>query len=325
MPRAPPAPAARFAALPAPAVPPAPLPAVPRAPVPAVLGVTQQTVSKRVAALEGHLGVRLFARGARGASLTADGAAFLPYARDLLRAETRALDAVGGGRRPLRVDVIGRRLAPAALLHAFSLAHPGVPLDVVTRENAVPGLRAGSVDASFRAVPAPLAGLAHVRVHDEPLELVTGPAHPLATAREVTPAMLAGHRLWIPGIVPGTEWATYYADLAAAFGLTIVRSGPGAEPLLETLAHEPALATLVGAGTRLHWPPGLGLRRLALTSPAPVYPHALLWRRADPHPALAVLREWLVERGRECGGGEGRSGGGGAGSGSGETWAPGWA
>ncbi|EFK99642.1 LOW QUALITY PROTEIN: LysR-type transcriptional regulator, partial [Streptomyces sp. SPB78] len=135
----------------------------------------------------------------RGASLTPDGAAFLPYARELLRAETRALDAVRAGRRPLRVDVIGRRLAPAGLLHAFSLAHPEVVLDVVTLEHAVPALREGSVDASFRAVPAPLAGLAHVRVHDEPVELVTGPAHPLATAPEVSPAMLVGHRVWIPG------------------------------------------------------------------------------------------------------------------------------
>ncbi len=32
----------------------------------AVLGVTQQAVSKRIAALETRLGVRLFARGARG-------------------------------------------------------------------------------------------------------------------------------------------------------------------------------------------------------------------------------------------------------------------
>ncbi|WP_431033338.1 LysR family transcriptional regulator [Streptomyces sp. P6-2-1] len=281
----------------------------------AVLGVTQQAVSKRVAALEGRLGVRLFARTARGASLTPDGAAFLPYARELLRAETRALDAVRAGRRPLRVDVIGRRLGTAALLHAFSLAHPGIGLDVVTLEDAVPALREGSVDASLRAVPVPLAGLAHVRVHDEPLELVTGPGHPLAAAPWASPAMLAGHRLWIPGIVPGTEWATYYADLAAAFGLTIVRSGPGAEPLLDTLAHEPALATLVGAGTRLHWPPGLGLRRIPLTAPAPVYPHTLLWRRATPHPALATLREWLAARRAE----EERA------RAAGETWAPGWA
>ena len=30
---------------------------------------------------------------------------------------------------------------------------------------------------------------------------------------------------------------------------------------------------------------------LALHHPAPVYPHSLLWRRDNPHPALAVLRD----------------------------------
>ncbi|KJK50084.1 LysR family transcriptional regulator, partial [Lentzea aerocolonigenes] len=45
------------------------------------LGVTQQAVSKRIAALERELEVRLFARTPRGVELTPDGRAFLPHAR----------------------------------------------------------------------------------------------------------------------------------------------------------------------------------------------------------------------------------------------------
>ena len=70
----------------------------------AELSVTQQAVSKRVAALEKDLGVRLFARTARGARLTSDGLALLPHARELLHAEERAAASVRPGRRPLRVD-----------------------------------------------------------------------------------------------------------------------------------------------------------------------------------------------------------------------------
>jgi hypothetical protein len=44
-------------------------------------------------------------------------------------------------------------------------------------------------------------------VLDEPLQLPTGPGHELAAARAVKHAELAGHRIWMPGIVPGTEWA----------------------------------------------------------------------------------------------------------------------
>jgi hypothetical protein len=39
---------------------------------------------------------------------------------------------------------------------------------------------------------------------------------------------VAGHRIWMPGIVPGTEWAAFYAELAAAFGLSIDSSLPNA-------------------------------------------------------------------------------------------------
>ncbi|MGW1270668.1 LysR family transcriptional regulator, partial [Streptomyces sp. NPDC002491] len=55
------------------------------------LSITQQAVSKRIAALERTLGVRLFTRAPRGAELTIDGQAFLPQARELLRVAERAL------------------------------------------------------------------------------------------------------------------------------------------------------------------------------------------------------------------------------------------
>ena len=55
----------------------------------AALSITQQAVSKRIAALEKDLAVRLFTRTARGAQLTIDGQAFLPHARELLRVAER--------------------------------------------------------------------------------------------------------------------------------------------------------------------------------------------------------------------------------------------
>ncbi|MDF3301858.1 LysR family transcriptional regulator [Streptomyces tropicalis] len=262
------------------------------------LSVTQQAVSKRVAALEKDLGVALFTRTAQGARLTVDGQAFLPHARDLLAAEERAAASVRPGRRPLRVDVVGRRLAPAGLLRDFHRAHPGTRLDLVTLHDAAAALdavRSGAVDASFRAVTAPGSrlpdGIEATPVLDEPLQLLTGPAHPFADADTIAPAALAGHRIWMPGIVPGTEWAVYYADLAAAFGLTLDVVGPhfGTEPLPDVLAESASLASFVGEGTRVLWPTAYDLRRIPLRHPTPVYPHCLLHRRDNRHPALAAL------------------------------------
>ena len=100
----------------------------------------------------------------------------------------------------------------------------------------------------------------------------------------------------MPGIVPGTEWAAYYDDLVAEFGLTIEATGPnfGSDALLDTIADTPALATFMGEQTRLVWPADHGLRRIPVTDPTPVYPHSLLWHRDNPHPALATLRAHLA-------------------------------
>ncbi|MFE0464816.1 LysR family transcriptional regulator [Kitasatospora sp. NPDC058965] len=283
------------------------------------LAITQQAVSKRIAALERDLGVRLFTRTPRGAELTIDGQAFLPHARELLRVAERAAASVHAGRRPLRVDVINSRGAASGVMRAFHRAHPEVELDVLMLldiDAAVAAIRSGTLDVSFRAVAAPGKPLPEdiesVRVLDEPLHLLTGPAHALAGASSVTVAELVGHRIWMPGIVPGSEWGAYYDDLVAEFGLTIEATGPnfGSDALLDTIADTPALATFMSEQTRLVWPATHGLRRIPVTDPTPVYPHSLLWHRDNPHPALASLRSHLAG----LGGVRAPEG----------TWVPGW-
>ena len=266
------------------------------------LSVTQQAVSKRIAALEKELCVRLFIRTARGARLTIDGQAFLPHARELLRVEQRAADSVRPGRRALRVDVISRRIAPGSLLRDFHGAHPDVELDVVTIahagvETVIEAVQSGEIDAAFRAVPERRLpdGIQIRAAVDEPHQLLTGPGHELAGARSVTPAELAGTRIWIPGILPGTEWAAYYEELAAAFGLSIETVGPnfGTDHLIDVLMESRVLASLIGEGTRMLWPTHYDLRRIPVRDPAPMYPHSLIWHADNPHPGLAMLRKYV--------------------------------
>ena len=117
----------------------------------------------------------------------------------------------------------------------------------------------------------------------------------------------------MPGNAPGTEWAAYYEELAATFGLTIDAVGPdfGIEPLLDTIAGSSTLATFVSERTPLVWPAGRGLRLIPLHRPTPVHPHSLLWRTDNPHPALATLRDHLTATY--------------TGHPDGETWTPEWA
>jgi DNA-binding transcriptional LysR family regulator len=267
------------------------------------LGITQQAASKRVATLERELGVRLFARTARGTRLTVDGQALLPHARELLSAAERATAAVTPGRRALRIDVVGRRIAPSNILHAFYQQHPDIELDVVTltavdAASALAEIGAGTLDATFRSlrdsagtVPS---GLRSSRVIDDRHELLVGPRHPLANARTVPLAELTEHPIWMPGMAD-PEPVGYYDDLAKAFGLTIDTIGPsfGVDALLAEIADSTRLATFVGEGSRYLWPERYDLRRIPVVDPTPVYPLSVIWRADNPHPVLADFLEYL--------------------------------
>jgi DNA-binding transcriptional LysR family regulator len=263
------------------------------------LGVTQQAVSKRIAALERALDVRLFTRTARGVELTLDGQAFLSHARNIVADVDRAVAAIRRGSRALRIDVLGLRSAQAVVLHDYWRSHPGTELDVVTLKVddprlAVAAVQAGDVDASFRSVTDPATLPREVRmIHafHSPLELVVGPRHPLAPARAVTPARLRGHRIWVPGIAPGSEWADFYAQLTAAFDLRVDAPGPnfGNEVLLDILADSDDVATLVGSRDRYVWPTSHDLRRIPIVRPTLAYPLSLLLPRENPHPGLRAV------------------------------------
>ena len=146
------------------------------------LSITQQAVSKRIAALEKDLGVRLFTRTARGARLTTDGQAFLPHARDLLQAEERAAASVRPGRRALRVDVIGGGSPrPPCCAASTARTRDRTRCRRPSSTPAPPSPRpVRTLDASCRRRHGP-------RVFDEAVQFLS-PGPPLAAARAVTPA-----------------------------------------------------------------------------------------------------------------------------------------
>lgn len=269
------------------------------------LAITQQAVSKRIAALERDLGARLFVRNPKRVRLSVDGQAFLPHARELLRVEDRAVASVLPARRALRVDVLNRRTAPAVLLQAFHQQHPEIDLDVVTLpvlddgDDALAAVAAGTVDLTFRSLAAtagrPPAGLRAGPILYDRHQLLVGPRHPLADRRQLTPAELIDHPIWMFPMPPDSEPGAYYRELAATFGLTIDVVAPnfGNEALLEELADSPRLATLIGQGSRYLWPGSYDLRRIPIAAPAPVYPLHPVWSDQDTHGALPMLLDYL--------------------------------
>ena len=228
-----------------------------------------------------------------------DGQAFLTHARDIVSHVDRAVASVRPGSRALRIDVLGLRSAQAVILHEYWLSHPASDLDVVTiraddPRQAASAVQMGEVDASFRTV-TDAAGLPDdlqmIRAFDSALELLVGPRHPLAGARSITPSKLRGHRIWVPGIAPRTEWAEFYRQLTTAFDLHVDAAGPnfGTEMLLDALADSSDLATLVGARDRYVWPNSYDLRRIPIAHPTIAYPISIILPKTNPHPGLGPI------------------------------------
>jgi DNA-binding transcriptional LysR family regulator len=256
------------------------------------LGLSQQAVSKRIAKLESDLGTTLLRRTSAGAEPTDDGTAFLLAARALLATADQAIESVQSRRRALRVDVLSTRLATTEQVRAFHES-TGSDVEIISskgRLSAVPAVLRGSVDAAFVRVLGPLdPALAHAPVSLDPLHVLVGTTHPLASRKQVDMADLAGAVAWMPGNTPGTEWTAWFDDLAAEFGLRIETHSPnfGIEHLLDEISGTPGALTFAGEGVRVPWHPEIA--RIPAAPPVPVYPHSLLWRRDNRHPLLAAL------------------------------------
>ncbi len=172
------------------------------------LHLTQPAVSKRIAALEQQLRVRLFDRLGREVKLTEAGRALLPRAYRILSVledTRRALNNLDGdvsGRLTLATSHhIGlHRLPP--LLRAFTRAHPQVTLDIhfLDSEVAYEEVLHGRAElAVITLAPQTALPVRAVKVWEDPLDFVAAPEHPLVRNGTVNLTDVAQH----PAVFPG--------------------------------------------------------------------------------------------------------------------------
>src|ERR1700730_2858653 len=116
---------------------------------------SQPTVSRQVAALEEHLGARLFTRTARKLTLTDDGRGFYERAKLAIEAVSEAEDAVGRRRaRPsgalrLAMPVVFGRLRVIPHLKEFLTRYPDVSIDLAMNDAQVDLVEEG-IDLAIR-------------------------------------------------------------------------------------------------------------------------------------------------------------------------------
>lgn len=177
------------------------------------LGLTQPAVSKRIAALEQQLGVRLFDRVARDIGLTEAGRALLPRAqriRQELQDTRRALGNLNSrveGQLSLATSHhIGlHRLPP--VLRNFAKTYPKVTLDIqfLDSEVAYEKVLHGQVElAVVTLAPQTHPPLSATPVWLDRLAFVAAPLHPLAQLTRVELAQIAAH----PAVLPSDRTFT---------------------------------------------------------------------------------------------------------------------
>ncbi|MFK9004150.1 LysR family transcriptional regulator [Pseudomonas pergaminensis] len=122
------------------------------------LDIAPMQVSRRVAALEEELGVRLFHRTTRSVSLTAEGEALLPYAQTMSEAEDSALgefsrtsNTVSGVLRVTTPSVFGHCIVMAVLPRLLE-QHPELRIDLNVSDRVV-DIVAQGLDLALRIAP----------------------------------------------------------------------------------------------------------------------------------------------------------------------------
>lgn len=180
-------------------------------------GVAKSVVSKRIASLEGRLGVRLLVRTTRKLVLTSEGMAFYEHCAILCAAARAATDSVGEARSErgtVRVNASGafavHHLARA--IASFLSLQPGIEVHLTTEERLV-DLADGGTDLLVR-VSRKLRGSAVVRrLATDRMYVVASPAYLARAGTPESPADLVRHNcLRYSQMTAAEEWQLHEGD-----------------------------------------------------------------------------------------------------------------
>ncbi|GMM59393.1 LysR family transcriptional regulator [Novosphingobium pituita] len=157
------------------------------------LGLNAMAASRRLAALETELGVRLVQRTTRALSPTAEGEAFLPHAQAMLDEQASALAAlrpagagVSGQLRVTASAAFGRKVV-APMIARFMAANPDLGVDLLLTDDQV-DIVAQGIDVAVRIAKLRDNHLVARRLADNPRRLCAAPAY---IARHGKPRVLA--------------------------------------------------------------------------------------------------------------------------------------
>lgn len=177
------------------------------------LGVPKSTVSKRVAALEEELGVRLIHRTSRSFTLTDTGRDFHEHARAAL-IETEAAEnivrrrvAEPSGKVRITCGVPTAQDYLAEHLPALARAYPRLHVQLDVSDRWVDLVQEGyDIGVRSHFAPLPDSGLIQRQALVETIVVVAAPAYLAQRGEPQRPQDLAGHDALLTGLSGRTAW-----------------------------------------------------------------------------------------------------------------------
>ncbi|MCZ4270336.1 LysR substrate-binding domain-containing protein [Rhodobacteraceae bacterium R_SAG6] len=164
------------------------------------LGLAPAMASARLAKLEHELGSELLHRTTRKVSLSQEGAAFLPYAKEILAQSEAARAALGlnadrpSGTLRFAAPSSFAQLHIMPLLPAFHAQYPDITLDLRLSDVRM-DLIEGSFDLALRSAPLKDSSLRGRKLGDDTRVLCAAPAYLARRGTPITPEDLDGHDL----------------------------------------------------------------------------------------------------------------------------------
>lgn len=164
------------------------------------LGASPSAVTRAVQALERQVGAQLLLRSKSSVALTPQGESYFEYARELLRLESQARealhDAQQGDQGRLRFsapDLLGVTLLPA-VLRRYAAEHPGVTVDIHYTDKAIDPIAEG-LDFAIRGGFPASSDLLGARLWPYERLLCASPDYVAYMGLPREPEELARHRL----------------------------------------------------------------------------------------------------------------------------------
>jgi DNA-binding transcriptional LysR family regulator len=255
-----------------------------------VLGVTQASVSRAVAALERALGARVLQRTTRETSLTPVGAQVVRHARRVVEEVAAIRRAAEERRGDVRIgyawSALGRHTT--AVQRRWSEAHPGSALLFVQSSTASAGLTDGLVDVSVLRRPVDDARVRTALLGTERRYAALAADDVLARRRSVSLNDIGGRTVAVD-TQTGTTSEQLWSSSGGPAATQLVR---GIEDWLTVIAAGQAVGISSEATSAQHRRPGVVYRPVRDAPPVPVW---LAWWADSPPPHLDALLQLVCE------------------------------